>query len=112
LGWAAAVRLEGVSSAMVSGVQGHWTHLLQVWIGDEKIDHGLPHWFRHDPSFSSLLHFLLEYEVTTFFPFMQIICDIVVCNFCSISSGLGCSKNQRVISPTMEAGNTIFNAVL
>jgi hypothetical protein len=32
LGWAAAVRLEGVSSAMVSGVQGHQTHLLQVWI--------------------------------------------------------------------------------
>jgi hypothetical protein len=74
-----------------------------------KIDHGLPHWFRHDPSFSSLLHFLLEYEVTTFFPFMQIICDIVVCNFCSISSGLGCSKNQQVVRPTMEAGNTIID---
>jgi hypothetical protein len=64
-----------------------------------EIDHGLPHRFRHGPSFSSLFDFLLEYEVTMFFPFMQLRFDIVVCNFYSISSGFWLQQESTSRQP-------------
>jgi hypothetical protein len=63
-----------------------------------EIDHGLLHRFRHDLS-SSLLGFLLEYEVTTFFPFMQLRFDIVVYNFYSISSGFWLQQESTSRQP-------------
>jgi hypothetical protein len=55
------------------------------------------------------VHWAAERPVWLDFPLCSSDLTLWSATFILFLQGFGCSKNQRVVSPTMESGNTIFD---